>query len=156
MGEIKAWVYFAIGAIILVLASYSVGITGLYLKERDKLVAYKASVKTLAEEAERKAQEEIAKQKKTLQEVKDEYEAKLPEIRKGAVDAYRAELARRVRQQPRQDSNPVPAGGTGLKVDDGRTKECVLDQQFIEDAADDATKLRSWQEWCRKNNCPIE
>lgn len=120
----------------------------LYMDERDAFVAYRAEAQGIA-----KAQEEIiAAQKKqaeeNLNQVRQDYEAKLPVIRRDAVAAYKL-------RYPNADSCPVPGNGTGQPVDDGAGKECMA-TEFIADAADTEAKLASFQDYCKRNNCPIK
>jgi len=106
--------------------------------------------------AEAKKQEDEQKARDNLKKVKDDHEKQIPTIRARAVANYLA--AHRV---PNNDGESAGSGsvredGAGINLDDGIGKECVLDQGFIEDAAEDAEKVEAWRAYCTLNNCPIE
>lgn len=135
----------------IALAALLALMTNLYLNERDQFLIFRTSVKTLGEQAEK---EQVAKKKAgedNLTNLKATYEAKLPQIRAGAVAAYLG----RVRNADSSGS-PVRPDGAGIKLDDGTGKECRPDTALIEDAADDAAKVEAWRAYCTLNNCPIE
>lgn len=96
--------------------------------------------------------------KDNLAKVVNDNEEKLPKIRSEAVANYlAAHPANVVRDKPRASSGSsgVRGDGSGIKLDDGAGKECVPDTAFIQDAAEDASKVSAWIEYCTLNHCPI-
>ena len=139
-------------AIIALLAIALASMTGLYLNKRDEMAALEGSVQAIGEAAiEDKARIE-AEGKANLTKIKEDHEAKVPQIRAGAVAAYLA--AHRVRNaDPRGGEMPNP--GSGQPVDDAEVKQCLPDSTLIESAAEDAAKLSAWQDYARLNGIPV-
>ena len=106
--------------------------------------------------AEDKRLDDEQKAKDNLKKVQEDHEKQIPAIRSRAVANYLA--AHRLPDGPGASagSGSVRQDGAGLRLDDGASKKCVLDQRLIEDAADDATKVKAWQTYCRLNNCPVK
>ena len=119
----------------------------MYLSERDEFTAFRAEVKTLGEVAEREKQAIEKERNANLEKVK-EYEKNLPAIRNAAVSAYRM-------RYPNANRCTLPGSASGVKMDDGASKES-MDAEFIQACADDAAKLETWREWARLNKIPIE
>lgn len=150
------WKLVVIGVLLVLL-----GIVGrLYIDKRDALIIEKANFMTfvarvdeLGKEAEAKKAKDEADQLKNLAKVKADHEKQLVEIRDGAVAAYLARLRQRVPKNP--GSGAVQGGGSGIRLDDGASAQCVPDEGFIRDAAEDAEKVGAWQEYCRLNQCPV-
>ena len=149
-----AWLKIGAIAVIAFLIGALVVMTNLYVGKRDEVIRYQAEVSALATQAAEKAEKIKALHEETLIKVRKDYEERVPQIRDDAVAAYRASL--RVRIQPKPSSSGVPTPSPGIQVDDGAGKECVLDEQFIRDAAEDAAKVEAWREWCFSNQCPIK
>ena len=135
--------------------------TNLYSGARDDLSrmterynAFVGATKVIGEQAaETKAKDE-AEQLKNLEKVKVDNEKRLPQIRANAITNYLARLQHDTSND--SSSGAVQGDGPGLRVDDGSGKECVPDRRFIEDAADDATKVKAWQAYCQLNKCPVK
>lgn len=106
--------------------------------------------------AEAKKQEDEQKAKDNLKKVQADHEKQIPTIRARAVANYLA--AHRLPDDPGASagSGSVRQGGAGLRLDDGASKKCILDQRLIEDAAEDAAKVEAWRAYCTLNNCPVE
>jgi hypothetical protein len=106
--------------------------------------------------AEAKRLEDEQKAKDNLKKVQADHEKQIPSIRAGAVDKYIA--AHRVRNDAGANSGggTVQGDGASHQMDDGAAKECVPDEGFIADAAEDAEKVQAWRAYCTLNNCPIE
>ena len=139
-------------AIIALLAIALASMTGLYLNKRDEMAALEGSVQAIGAAAEKAVKEKEAEGKANLTKIKEDHEAKVPQIRAGAVAAYRA--AHRVRNvDPR--GGEVPNPGAGQPVDDAGTCEPILDEAFVESAAEDAAKLSAWQDYARLNGIPV-
>lgn len=126
-----------------------------------ELAVFSARVDEVAKAAkgEKEALEDF--HKRNLKVVKDEYEAKLPQVRNNAVANYLT--AHPVRVLPRPDGASTVSGtSSGQQKDDGASQEpipvetCSPDERFIQDAAEDALVLTQWQEWCIRNSCNIE
>lgn len=140
-------------AVIGALAAAVFVLTKLYVGKRDELAAFTAQVEQAARDAVAE-KERIEKQHAAnLEQVRKDHEAKVPEIRAGAVANY---LAHRRVSKPAAGSSPVPGDGPGIRVDDAAERQCVPDDVFIADAAEDAEKLAAWQDWCKRNGCPVE
>ena len=138
--------------IIALLAIALASMTGLYLNKRDELVALEGSVQAIGAAAiEDKARIE-AEGRANLTKIKEDREAKVPQIRAGAVAAYLA--AHRVRNaDPRGGEVPSPSAGQPL--DDAEGRQCLPDATLIESAAEDAAKLGAWQDYARLNGIPV-
>ena len=106
--------------------------------------------------AEAKKQEDEQKAKDNLKKVQVDHEKQIPTIRARAVANYLA--AHRLPDDPGASagSGSVRQDGAGIRMDDGTGKECLADQGFIEDAAEDAAKVEAWRAYCTLNNCPVE
>ena len=106
--------------------------------------------------AEAKKQEDEQKAKDNLKKVQADHEKQIPTIRARAVANYLA--AHRLPDSPGASagSGSVRQDGAGIRMDAGTSKECLDDQGFIEDAAEDAAKVEAWRAYCTLNNCPVE
>lgn len=106
--------------------------------------------------AEAKKQEDEQKAKDNLKKVKADHEKQIPTIRARAVANYLA--AHRMPDDAGESAGggPVREDGAGIRLDDGAGKECVLDEAFIANAAEDAAKVEAWRAYCTMNNCPVE
>ena len=104
--------------------------------------------------AEAKKQEDEQKARDNLKKVQADHEKQIPTIRARAVANYLA----RVRNGASANSGggAVQGNGAGIRMDAGTSKECLDDQGFIEDAAEDAEKVEAWRAYCTLNQCPIE
>ena len=104
--------------------------------------------------AEAKKQEDEQKARDNLKKVQADHEKQIPTIRARAVANYLA----RVRNGASANSGggAVQGNGAGIRMDAGTSKECLDDQGFIEDAAEDAAKVEAWRAYCTLNNCPVE
>ena len=152
------WIKAAPWIACVVLALALAAMTGKYLSKRDELVALTASVRVLGEAAEARVKAAKKESEDNLEKVKADYEKQVPEIRSSAVASYLARRAAdpaRVRE-PVAGGGPVSGDGAGVRVDDGTLKECVPDEEFIEDAAEDAAKVEAWRSYCALNHCPVE
>jgi len=152
------WKLIVIAVLLILLGQ----MTRLYIDKRDDLMIEKANFTTfvarvdeLGKDTKDKLDKDKAEQLMNLEKVKADHEKQITEVRDSAVARY---LARRVRANASTDSGSsgVRADGAGLRLDDGTSKECRLDEEFIQDAAEDADKLGAWQEYCRLNNCPVK
>jgi len=139
------WIIIAILSALLALS------TNLYLGKRDELASFKATV-AQAQADQLKALNELADQRETnLQEVRKDYESKVPAIRANAVTTYCLRHPELCQPAPACES---PAS---VPVDDGAVEKPVAcEREFIQFAAEDANKLGAWQDYCKRNNCPVE
>ena len=103
--------------------------------------------------AEAKRLRDEADQLKNLKKVQADHEKQIPTIRARAVANYLT----RVRNDASTNSGggAVQGNGPGLRLDDGAGAQCVPDEAFIADAAEDAEKVEAWREYCRLNRCPV-
>lgn len=120
----------------------------LYQAERDAHVAYKATIAQAIADQQAALKAEANRMEANLKQVRQDYEDKIETIRSNAVALYRM-------RQPAGQSGAMPAATGGKQMDDGTAAKCVADE-FVADAADDAAKVSAWQDWCKRNNCPIE
>lgn len=106
--------------------------------------------------AEAKKQEDEQKAKDNLKKVQADHEKQIPTIRARAVANYLA--AHRMPDDAGESAGggPVREDGAGIRLDDGAGKECVLDEAFIANAAEDAAKVEAWRSYCTLNSCPVE
>jgi len=119
-------------------------------------IRYGAGVEALGKQAiDDKATVE-AQQKTNLENVKRDYEAKLPKATAAAVAAYRTEWLRR-----HPGSSALPSDAQCQPSNDGSSREPLsdrgcADEGFIQRAARDALRLEQWRAWCERNRCPVE
>lgn len=143
------WRLFAATVLIGAVVNFYV----LWQFEKSDFAEFKLHIEIEARKAEEKAREINALHEKTLKEVKNDYEKKLPSVRAGAVAAYRATHPGWM--LPPAGSSQVPGDAGSAEGSNGAGEECVLDEPFISDAAEDALKINAWQEWARKNNLQV-
>lgn len=105
--------------------------------------------------AEAKKQEDEQKARDNLKKVQADHEKQIPTIRARAVANYLAAHSMPDDAGTSSGGGPVREDGSGIKLDDGASKECVPDQALIEDAAEDAAKVAAWIEYCQLNKCPV-
>ena len=120
----------------------------LYQSERDAFTTYRAKVAAIAEAQQAQIERDKQQTEENLKQVRKDYEDRIPDIRDAAVRAYRL-------RYPNTCSGAVSGDGTSVSVDDGAGKECVADG-FIRACAEDAAKLGAFQDYCKRNNCPIK
>lgn len=106
--------------------------------------------------AEAKKQEDEQKAKDNLKKVQADHEKQIPTIRARAVANYLSAHSMPDDSGTSTGSGSVRENGAGIRLDDATSKKCVLDQGFIEDAAEDASKVEAWRDYCTLNNCPVE
>lgn len=121
----------------------------MYLGKRDELTTLTASVKTLGKAAQARLEQEKKQSADNLKKVTDDHEKLIPAIRDGAIAAYRL-------RHPVTSSGPVSANAVGKPVANDPLGECLPDTALLENAAEDASKLSAWQQWCMLNQCPIQ
>jgi hypothetical protein len=138
-----------IGLLMLALG----GATHLYLGARDDLNTQAATAEQAARDAQAEKEAIEAQHAVNLAQVRKDHEAQLPAVRANAVANYRA--AHRLPERPAA-SDGVSADAPGIRLDDGTERQCIPDDTFIEDSAEDVEKLATWQDWCKRNNCPVE
>lgn len=157
---LKFWPYIVIAALVAAL----VGMGHLYLGKRDELAAqvtkynyFVGATAVIGKQAEETKKADEAKHEQNLQQVKENHENQIDQVRTDAVANYIAAHPVRVRNvaSTSSGSGSVRGDGSGLKLDDGTSKECIPDQAFIQDAAEDAEKVGAWIEYCQRNNCPV-
>ena len=161
----KVWPYlvaFAIGAILLGGAAWKIQGLRVTAAEQKTTRVQQAFDKFALDtyntglKAEAKKQEDEQKAKDNLKKVQADHEKQIPTIRARAVANYLA--AHRLPDDPGSStgSGSVRQDGAGIRMDAGTSKECLDDQGFIEDAAEDAAKVEAWRAYCTLNNCPVE
>lgn len=122
----------------------------LYQSERDAFITYRAEVTAIGKAQEAQTKKEKEQAEANLQQVRKDYEDRVPDIRRDAVAAYRMR-----NQQSR--SCPMPGGGTSQPMDDGTEQPGIfVDPAFIEDVAEAVSKLKAFQDKCKRDNCPIK
>lgn len=124
---------------------------GRYLDLRDLHTAFVAQTEQAAKDAQAMIEAERKRGDDNLIQVRKDYEAKLPAIRAGAVRTYC------LRQPTLCQPATASADASSQQVDDGAKPELMApDPEFIRNAAEDAAKLSAFQDYCKRNNCPIE
>ena len=158
----KAAPWFICALLALMLAA----MTHLYMGERDALAVEKTKFDTFVAAVEREGREAEAANQKTkdehkqnLETIKEEHESQIPRIRNEAVANYLSGRPTAIVRQ-RSAANPgggsMPGNGAGIKLDDGEKRQCLPDEAFIQDAAEDAAKLGAWHQYCTLNRCPVK
>jgi type IV secretory pathway TrbF-like protein len=120
----------------------------LYQSERDAFVAFRAEVKAIGEAQQAQVEKDKQQAEENLRQVRKDYEDRIPDIRDAAVRAYRL-------RYPNTCSGAVPGNAASVQVDDGAGKEPVADE-FVRACAEDAAKLSAFQDYCKRNNCPVK
>ena len=120
----------------------------LYQSERDAFVAFRAKVAAIAEAQQAQVEKDKQQAEENLRQVRKDYEDRIPDIRDAAVRAYRL-------RYPNTCSGAVPGNAASVQVDDGAGKEPVADE-FVRACAEDAAKVTAFQDYCKRNNCPVE
>ena len=121
----------------------------LYQSERDAFTTHRAKVEAIAEAQQAQIEKDKQQAEENLKQVRKYYEDRIPDIRYAAVRNYRL-------RYPNTCSCALPGNAASIQVDDGASQKCVADEQFIRDAAEDAVKVGAFQDWCKRNNCPIK
>ena len=135
-------------AVIFGLAAASA--THMYLNERDEFTAYRSKAEQQAADDEAAVKEAKDRGEKNLQQLKDDYETKLPAVRSGAVNAY-------CLRHPTLCRPAACADAASQPVDDGaEQKPVACEREFIRTAAEVAAKLGAFQDYCKRNNCPVK
>ena len=144
------WLKMLPWGIAAVMAIAAAACLHLYQSERDAFVAYRAEVTAVGKAQEAQIKKEKEQAEANLQQVRKDYEDRVPDIRRDAVAAYRL-------RNPQSRSCPMPGDGTSQPVDDGTKQELVsVDADFIQECATDAAKLGAFQDYCKRNNCPVK
>ena len=120
----------------------------LYQSERDAFTTYRAKVAAIAEAQQAQIEKDKQQAEENLKQVRKDYEDRIPDIRDAAVRAYRL-------RYPNAGRCPMPGTSTSVQVDDGAKQEPVADE-FIQSCAEDAAKVTAFQDYCKRNNCPVE
>lgn len=123
----------------------------LWQDTKAEYIRYGAGVEALGKQAVVDKAKVEADHEQNLKDVKNEFEKNLPDVRAGAVAAYLA--AHRVPDVAGRGA--MPGIASRQPSNDGAGKECVPDEAFIADAADDAAKVAEWQEWARLNRFEV-
>lgn len=157
---IKAAPWFLAGVLALLLGL----MTHLYLGERDEVARiqtkydnFVTATETVGKEAQARKDAEDKEKKDNLIQVEKNHEAQLPAIQANAVAMYLAAHPNSVCGRPVASAggSSVLGNGPGIRLDDGTVKECIPDEEFIRNAAEDATKIAAWIEYCQRNHCPV-
>ena len=135
--------------IIALLVAALIFVSNLYLNKRDEFTAYVAQAKQAAESAKGEQERIEAQRNEALKEIK-RHEANLPAVVDNAIAAYR------LRYPVKPCNCGVRTDAASKPVDDGASAQCMVADELIKDAAEDALKLTAFQEYCLRNNCPIK
>ena len=120
----------------------------LYQSERDAFTTYRAKVEAIAEAQQAQIEKDKQQAEQNLRQVRKDYEDRIPDIRDAAVRAYQL-------RYPNTCSGALPGNAASVQVDDGAKQEPVADE-FIQSCAEDAAKVTAFQDYCKRNNCPVE
>ena len=160
----KVWPYlvaFAIGAILLGGAAWKIQGLRVTAAEQKTTRVQQAFDKFALDtyntglKAEAKRLRDEADQLKNLKKVQADHEKQIPTIRARAVANYLAAHSMPDDSGTSTGSGSVRGDGAGIRLDDDAKRQCLPDEAFIRDAAEDAAKLEAWQRYCRMNRCPI-
>lgn len=151
---ISNWKYVVMGVLLAASALFF----KLWQNEVDEFNIFKAKIEVLGQEAERKKKETEAHHTKVLEDVKNEWESKLPKVREAAVDAYKRRYSGNgLRVGSSSCALPGPSGST--QGANAASKEPMAsgacDESFIRDSAEDALHVNLWQKWARENNLQV-
>lgn len=120
----------------------------LYQSERDAFTTHRAKVTAIAEAQQAQIEKDKKQAEENLKQVRRDYEDRIPGIRDTAVRNYRM-------RNPYTCSSAVPGNAASQQVDDGAGKEPVADE-FVRACAEDSAKVGAFQDYCKRNNCPIK
>ena len=152
---------------ILAMAVFAAALFGFgYVKglEHEKVVfdAFKAKVEEVGKTAQIEAKRVNDLHQKTLEDVSNVWKNQLQPARDGAVAAYIAAHPARVRDTS-SSSGTMPGNAGRIEGNDAASKEqlptgetCRPDDRFIQDAAEDALAIKTWQDWATKNGLPVK
>lgn len=146
--------------VLAALVAAALSFFGLWRHEVKAFDAFKIEVKALGKQAEIEAKRVNDLHDQTVKDVSNAWNTALPKVRDNAVRNYAAAHPDRVRDA---SCGPVPGHAGGPSSPDGAGKEqmaagqaCQPDDQFIRDAAEDALKIGTWQDWARRNSLPVK
>ena len=122
----------------------------LYQSERDAFTTYRAKVEAIAEAQQAQIEKDKQQAEQNLRQVRKDYEDRIPDIRDAAVRTY-------CLRNPAM-CQPASAGNAAsVPVDDGAIRELIPpDPDFIRACTEDAAKVSAFQDYCKRNNCPVE
>jgi hypothetical protein len=134
-----------------IVVTWAAVVTHLYIGERDAFNSFKAEQKALADAAEQRGVE-------VANGINKGWADALPGVRSNAISVYCRTHLCGVQPVPGAagGSTPSAEGSDGARQESSTTSTCAIDRRFIEDAAEDALKIKSWQEWATRNNLPIQ
>ena len=139
-----------IAAVLVILLGV---MTNRYLGKRDELSvmttrynAFVGATEVIGKQAEEDKKAQETEHEQNLTQVKANHEEQIPQIRADAVTNYIATHPASVqhRTSTSTGSGYVRGNGSGVRLDDGVSKECIPDEGFIQDAAEDAAKVAAW------------
>ena len=145
--------YAAIGALILI-AGLMIAVKLQSARLEAKTAQYdqlKAEVKVLGEQAKAEKVKTEAAQRKIFEEIVDGYEDELNSARAGAVAKFRM-------RYPTASSSTVSGATLRPPAVDGTGEKRLADcpREFVEDSAQDALTIRTWQDWAQGVKLPVE
>jgi hypothetical protein len=126
----------------------------LWQKEVHNYADFKSGVVAAGKAQAAETERINAEHANALKGVSDDYKKSLPTVRNAAVAQY---LARHPGGVLPADchSGTVPGDARSSQGADETRQECVPDEGFIRDAAEDALKVGAWQKWATRNRLPI-
>ena len=128
-------------------------VQGLRLKAAEaKYDTFVAGVKTAGELAEQAAKQKEVQYANTVKEINNGWAKNINRARSEAVRNY---IATRGVPDGSASGSQVPSTAVRAESTDGAGKECLPDTRLIEDAAEDALKIRAWQDWAVRNELPV-
>ena len=125
-----------------------------------KYTSFVAQTKAEGEAAQKDKIRIEAEHQTNLEVIRNEYNDKLPQVRNNAVRNYLAthtgmSVNKNTSGGSLSGSSGSTKGTNGASQEQG-TALCEPDKSFIQDAADDASKIGSWQKWATLNKFPIK
>ena len=134
--------------------------TNSHVSTRAEFAAYQGRVVQQAEDLMAAARAQENEYRNNLNAVKEAYEKRLSEINAIALRNYR-----RMRDDAAtRDRIALSLTTDRVEMDDGAAAQCVvvaqpagtLDDAIVGACAEDAAKVTAFQDYCKRNNCPVE
>lgn len=139
--------------VAIVMAAVAAVAGHFYVAEKEAFATYKGKVEGAIEQQKIALKAEDAKRERNLKETINGYEKKLDLYRGAGLRTYC------LRYPDQCGHMPNPSAAAGQQVDDGAAGQCVAaqpDPGFIQACTDDAVKVTAFQDYCKRNNCPVE
>lgn len=155
------WKALALAGLLAVVALFF----GLWRHEVSAFDSFRVKVQAEGLAAKAEATRVNDQHQKTLEDVSHAWSNQLKPARDGAVAAYLAHQPVVMRTSPGLGGLSINANGSGspdaagqerVAPDASQVAACQPDAGFIADAAEDALKVKSWQDFAIENGLPVK